>query len=74
MERDWGCISPKFLTIFCVSMSPHHHNLTQPIDGFAQSYAQPNPQMDLLKVMPNLAHQVTPNRPIILLSIQPIIF
>ena len=58
-KRDWGCVSPKFLTIFCVSMLLHHHN---------------SPWMDLREVTPNLAHRVTPNRPIILSSIQPIIF
>jgi len=71
MERDWGCVSPKFLTIFYVLMPLHHHN---------------SPWMDLLEVTPNpthrwiceatpnLAHRVTPNRPIILSSIQLIIF
>ena len=58
-KRDWGCVSPKFLTIFCVSMLLHHHN---------------SPWMDLLEVTPNPSHQATPNRPILLLSIQPIVF
>ena len=76
-KRDWGCVSPKFLTIFYVSMLLHHHNspwMDLLTDGFARSHTQPSPQMDLLEVTPNPSHQATPNRPILLLSIQPIVF
>ena len=45
-KRDWGCVSPKFLTIFCVSMPLHHHNspwMDLLTNGFARSHTQPKP-------------------------------